>query len=148
MFIMMMMLAISSTIVEMMFAARFSAWRYYAHNYKWFNMLVSIFLSYVLGLAFGASGLIALGAAMVSTVLSIPGYAFLHWNYDSAPARAVGGNLFQHHWDKWKVALVDLSKIIYKVIRFITAPIWMSRIVLQKYKEASAKYKAYKTARV
>lgn len=148
MFMMMIMLAVSSTIVEMMFAANFPAWRHYAHKYKWFNMTVSVFISFILGVAFGAGGLIALGAAMVSTVLSIPGYAYLYLNYDSAAARAVGGNLFKHHWDKWKVALVDLSKVIYKIIRFITAPIWMSRIVVEKFRIFSAKYKAFKAARI
>jgi len=148
MFMMMIMLAVSSTIVEMMFAANFATWRQYAHQYKWFNMTVSVFISFILGVAFGAGGLIALGAAMVSTVLSIPGYAFLHLNYDSDSARAVGGNLFQHHWSKWKVALVDLSKVIYKVIRLITAPIWITRNIVVKYKDLSSKYKAHKAARI
>lgn len=136
---MMIMLAISSTIVEMMFAAKIKAWRVNAHKIKAVNMVISILLSFILGLAFGAAGIIALGAAMISTVLSIPGYAFLHWNYDSPEALKHGGNLTAHIWNKWRQALSDLMKIIYKIIRFITAPIWITRNLIVKYNEYKMK---------
>ena len=70
-FMMMIWLAVASTVVEMMFAARIPSWRKNAHKYKWVNMTLSLLLSFILGLMFGAAGLIALGAAMISTVLSI-----------------------------------------------------------------------------
>jgi uncharacterized membrane protein len=146
MFMMMMMLAISSTIVEMMFAANFSGWRQNAHKYKWFNMAVSVLISFILGIAFGAAGLIALGAAMISTVLSIPGYAFLHWNYDSAKAQTLGIPRTEHikivakqKSEKGKELAGDLAKVAYGTGRVITAPIWISR-------KATTKYKAYKKA--
>jgi len=146
MFMMMMMLAISSTIVEMMFAANFKSWRVNAHKYKWFNMAVSVLISFVLGLAFGAAGLIALGAAMISTVLSIPGYAFLHWNYDSVKAQTLGIPRTEHikavakdKSEKGKELAGDLAKVAYGTGKIITAPIWITR-------KATTKYKAYKKA--
>lgn len=146
MLMMMLMLAISSTIVEMMFAANFPAWRKNAHKYKWFNMAVSILISFILGFAFGAAGLIALGAAMVSTMLSIPGYAFLHWNYDSPKAQTLGTSRTVHiktvvkdKSDKGKELAGDLAKVAYGTGKVITAPIWVTR-------KATTKYKAYKKA--
>lgn len=146
MFMMMIMLAISSTIVEMMFAANFAGWRINAHKYKWFNMVVSVLISFILGIAFGAQGLIALGAAMISTVLSIPGYAFLHWNYDSPKAQTLGTPRTVHiktvvkdKSDKGKELAGDLAKVAYGTGKVITAPIWISR-------KATTKYKAYKKA--
>lgn len=132
MFAMMMMLAISSAIVEMMFAAKIPAWRRNAHKFKWLNMVISILLSFIMGVAFGAGGLIALGAAMISTALSIPGYAFLHWNYDSKLARRHPEGLLLYNFRKWCVALGDLFKLIYKIIRVLTAPIWITRAIIQK----------------
>lgn len=131
---MMIWLAIASTVVEMMFAARIPAWRKNAHKYKWFNMLISILLSFVLGLMFGAAGLIALGAAMISTVLSIPGYTILHWNYDSQQALNHGGNMTKYLRTKWLQAFKDLAKIIYLTIKIITFPIWATRYIVNKIK--------------
>lgn len=146
MLMMMIMLAISSTVVEMMFAANFKSWRVNAHKYKWFNMAISIFISFILGFAFGAAGLIALGAAMVSTMLSIPGYAFLHWNYDSAKAQTLGIPRTEHikivakeKSEKGKELAGDLAKVAYGTGKIITAPIWITR-------KATTKYKAYKKA--
>lgn len=154
MFMMMIMLAVSSTIVEMMFAANFPAWRKNAHKYKWFNMVVSVFISFILGVAFSAGGLIALGAAMISTVLSIPGYAFLYWNFDSPKATTRGGNQFAHikqtskeAYEKWSVALSDLAKLIYSFIRFITFPIWFSRNIYIKAKPYIVKFNNWTDAR-
>ena len=137
---MMIMLAIASTIVEMMFAANLPIWRSYAHKHKWFNMTISIFLSFILGIAFGAAGVIALGAAMISTVLSIPGYAFLHWNFDSEQAKKAGGNLYAKKKKEWVQAISDLFTVIYKFIRFITAPIWITRSAIIKFNTVRAKY--------
>lgn len=154
MFMMMIMLAVSSTIVEMMFAANFAAWRVNAHKYKWFNMVVSVLISFILGVAFSAGGLIALGAAMISTVLSIPGYAFLHWNFDSPRAHARGGNQFAHikqtskeAYEKWSVALSDLAKLFYSLIRLITFPIWFTRNIYIKAKPYIVKFNDWSEAR-
>jgi hypothetical protein len=131
-FTMMIALAISSTVVEMMFAARFPIWRKNAHKYKWVNMTLSILLSFILGVMFGAAGLITLGAAMISTVLSIPGYTFLHWVYDSPQALKHNGNMIVHLRAKWGQAFKDLAKVIYGIIRIITFPIWATRAVIIK----------------
>lgn len=138
-FSMMISLAIASTLVEMMFAARFPIWRKNAHKFKWVNMTISIMLSFILGLMFGAAGLITLGAAMISTVLSIPGYSFLHWNYDSPQAQLNGGNMSNHikrqtkvSIRKWNTAFKDLGKVIYSIIRIITFPLWATRWLVQQ----------------
>jgi hypothetical protein len=141
---MMIMLGVASFIVEMMFAAKIPAWRRNAHKLKWLNMVISIGLSFVLGTAFGAKGIIAMGAAMIGTVLSIPGYAFLHWNYDSPMAQRAGGNLFAQEFAKWKTVMFDFFKVIYKILRIITAPIWITRSILSKY----SAYKSRKTVTV
>ena len=96
------------------------------------NMIISILLSFVLGIMFGAGGLIAMSAAMISTVLSIPGYAFLEWAYDSPQAQKRGGNQIEYYNKRWKQALADLVQLTYKVIRIITFPIWATRAVIIK----------------
>jgi hypothetical protein len=132
---MMIMLAIASTLVEMMFAVNIPAWRRAARQYKWFNMTISIFLSFIMGAAFGAAGVIALGAAMVSTVLSIPGYEFLYWNYDSPHAQRYPGGLLKHSMKKWSTVFKDFFKIVYQILRVITAPIWLTRAAFVKYNQ-------------
>lgn len=142
-----MTLAVMSTIVEMMFAVNFRSWREAAHKYKAVNMIISIFLSFIIGLAFGAGGLIAMTAGMMSTVLSIPGYAFLHWNMDSPKARSLGTTrtnnatkVAKKKYEKTKEVANDLGKVAYGTARVITAPVWVTR-------KATHKYKTYKAAR-
>lgn len=144
-FSMMLTLAVASSIVEGAFAAKVKIWRVNAHKFKWVNMVISIGLSYILGIAFGAEGLITMGAAMLSTVLSIPMYAFLNWNYDTPTAVLHGGNECAYYYDKfkvkleqyklgfnkWRVAMADFGKLIYTIIRTITFPIWMARDLMR-----------------
>jgi len=153
-FQMMIVLAMASTLIEMMFAARFSIWRKNAHKFKWVNMVVSIFLSFILGVAFSAAGLIALGAALISTVLSVPGYAFLHWNMDTPIAIAQGGNRTKFYWDnfhvewtKWRIALGDLGKIFLTIIQVITIPVRVIRKVYNFINKYTKKYNAYVATR-
>lgn len=131
-FSMMIALALASFVVEMMFAAKIVWWRQNAYRLKWFNMVISLVLSWVLGLMFGAAGLIVMGAAMISTAMSIPGYAFLHWNYDSPQATRFGGNMLVHIRKKWVQAFSDLAKVIYSIIKVITFPIWITRWIYNK----------------
>jgi hypothetical protein len=100
-----------------------------------------------MGIAFGASGLVAMGSGVISTVLSVPGYQFLYWNYDSPSAKARGGSQFAYmkknakaSYDKWNVALSDLAKLIYSLIRFITFPIWFTRNAYIKVKPYIVKF--------
>jgi len=134
------MLAVASTIVELAFAANFPRWRQAANNNKAINLSISIVISFILGMAFGAAGLIAMSAAVISTVMSIPGYAFLHWAYDSPRAKKHNGNLLKHYTDKWKQVLTDFVNIVYKVLRIITFPIWATRAVILKFNNIKAKY--------
>lgn len=134
------MLAIASTIIELAFAANFPKWRQAANNNKAINLTISVVISYILGVAFGAAGLIAMSAAIISTVLSIPGYAFLHWAYDSPRAKRHNGNLLKHYTDKWKQVLTDFAEVIYKILRIITFPIWATRAVIVKFNAAKTKF--------
>lgn len=133
---MMIVLGFSSFIVEMMFAVNIPWWRQNAHRLKWVNMIISIALSAILGFVFGAAGLVVMGAALLGTVLSIPGYAFLHWNYDSDQAKAHGGNMLRHIRSRWVQAFKDLAKVIYAIIKVITFPIWAARWIYLKINKA------------
>lgn len=128
-------LAVASSAIEMMFAAKIPAWRRAAKKYKLVNLIASLVLSYILGVMFGAAGLIAMTAAIFSTILSIPGYIFLEWAYDSPQAQKHGGNLIQYHKNRWKTVISDFFTIIYKVLRIITFPIWATRSLITKYRE-------------
>jgi hypothetical protein len=136
---MMLVLAVTSCLLELMIAAKVPIWRQLSGRYPLFNLLNSLFLSFVMGIAFGAAGLVAMGAGVISTVLSVPGYKFLYWNYDTPEAKLHGGNQFKYyranfkvHFSKWQVALSDLTKLTYNFIKFITFPIWFTRAVFVK----------------
>lgn len=140
-------LSVMSTVLELMIAAKIPAWRRLSHRNKIFNLLNSIFISYLVGIAFGAAGLIAMTAGIVSTILSIPGYSLLHWAYDSPQALANGGDMFKHcslkfkiQRDKWKQVLSDFARIVYKILRIITAPIWITRAIIIKINQLKTRY--------
>lgn len=140
---MMLILAVTSTLLELMIAAKIPAWRRLSAKSPLFNLLNSLLISFLTGLAFGAAGLIAMGAGVISTVLSVPGYQFLHWNYDSEMAKRNGGSMYKYTVNKWKTVISDFFKIIYKIMRFITAPIWITRAAIVKYNS----FKSRKVAR-
>lgn len=136
---MMIILAITSTILELMIASKVKWWRQKSYQSKLFNMLNSLFLSFLIGLAFSASGLIAMGAGVISTVLTVPGYKFLHWNYDSEQAQKHNGNMMQHMKSKWLQTIKDFFTLVYKILRIITFPIWGTRWALTKIKAVKTK---------
>lgn len=133
---MMLILAVTSTVLELMIAAKIPAWRKLSHRSKLFNLVNSLVLSFFIGVAFGAAGLIAMGAGVISTLLSYPGYKFLYWAYDSPMALKHGGNMFEYTKKKWMTALKDLAKVIYSVIRVITFPVWATRWAYNKISNA------------
>jgi hypothetical protein len=139
---MVLLLAIASTSLELMIAAQVPLWRQWSHKSKLFNLINSMFLSYIIGIAFGAQGLIAMTAGFVSTFMTIPGYAFLNWNYDTPKAQSVGGNRYAHakaqakpKYEKAKELGGDLVKIGWFTGRTITAPIWIPRKIYRKIKK-------------
>lgn len=136
---MMIILAVTSTLLELMIAAKIKWWRVKSYESKLFNMLNSLFLSFLIGLAFSASGLIAMGAGVISTVLSVPGYKFLHWNYDSEQAQKHNGNMMQHLKSKWFQTIKDFFTLVYKILRIITFPIWGTRWAVTKLKAIKTK---------
>lgn len=136
---MMIILAITSTILELMIASKVKWWRQKSYQSKLFNMLNSLFLSFLIGLAFSASGLIAMGAGVISTVLTVPGYKFLHWNYDSEQAQKHNGNMMQHMKSKWLQTIKDFFTLVYKILRIITFPIWGTRWAVTKIKAVKTK---------
>lgn len=135
-------LALASSAIELMFAAKIPAWRRAAKKYKLVNLIASLALSYVLGAMFGAAGLIAMTAAIFSTILSIPGYIFLEWAYDSPQAQQHGGNLIKYHKNRWTTVISDFITLIYKIIRIITFPIWATRFLIVKYRELKVRITA------
>jgi uncharacterized membrane protein len=146
MFAFMMMLAIASAIVELTFASKFPAWRRAAKKNKAVNLAIAF--SFVLGIMFGAAGLIAMAAAIISTVIAVPGYAVLEWAYDSPEAQAKGGNLIKYYSDKTKTVTKDTLHLIYKILRIITFPIWASRSILEKLQLYMNKYRAFKARHI
>lgn len=129
---MMIILAVTSTLLELMIAAKIPAWRRLSAKSPLFNLLNSLFISFIMGIAFGAAGLVAMGSGVISTVLSVPGYQFLHWNYDSEMAKRNGGSMWKYTLNKWSTTIKDFFQLVYKIMRIITAPIWITRILLQK----------------
>jgi hypothetical protein len=154
---MMIILAITSCALELMIAAKVPIWRQMSAKYPLFNLLNSLVISFIMGIAFGAAGLVAMGAGVISTVLSVPGYQFLKWNYDTPRARAHGGSEYKYHHAifksklenykvtlaKWGVALNDLGKLMYSFIRFLTFPIWMTRDFIVWVRPYVVKYNNY-----
>jgi len=139
MFSFVIVLALASFIFEMIIASKIPSWRRNAKKYKMINLVLSVLLSFVMGVLFGAAGLIVMTAAILSTLMSIPGYSFLYWCYDSPEAKRNGGNQIAYYkkqtvnaFTKMKRACVDLFELIYKIIRIITFPIWGTRALMQK----------------
>lgn len=132
-FSMMITLAVCSSLLEITLAARIKPWRMFCAKYSSANMIVSLMLSYIIGIAFGAEGLIAMGAGVISTILSYPGYKFLYWNYDSPQAIAQGGNRSSFYYHKWKEVIVDFGNMVYKTLRLITFPIRIIRKIRNKF---------------
>lgn len=140
MFMFAFILAFASTCFELMLAAKIPVLRRMSHKSITFNLINSMVISWVVGIMFGAAGLIAMTAGILSTLMSIPGYYILYWMYDSPQAKANGGNQLQYQkqklakeFNKWSIALKDLFKLIYKIIRIITFPFWFLRYCLVKY---------------
>lgn len=137
----MLVLAFASAALELTLAAKIPAWRRAARRNKAVNLTISIFLSFIIGLLFGAAGLIVMSAAVLSTVLVIPGYAFLEWAYDSPQASQHEGNLIKYYTDKWKTVILDFTRLIYKILRILTFPIWFTRDLIRKYQSLKLKLK-------
>lgn len=135
---MVMLLAIFSTLLELMIAAKIPLWRQWSYKSKLFNLLNSLFISYLMGIAFGATGLIAMTAGIISTFLTIPGYTFLYWNYDSPKAKKTPEqNRYQHAKQKLSEPAADMAKIGFVAVKIITAPLWVPRRVYAKMKGAA-----------
>ena len=117
-------LAFASFIFEMLIASKFPIWRKLAHKSKLANLTLSLILSYVLGELFGAAGLIVMTAAIISTLLSIPGYTYLSWNYDTDTAKALPEKSRYKHEE---IKVKKLGADLYTLGKIITIPIWLPR---------------------
>lgn len=133
------LLAIASFAMEMTIASKIPAMRRIAKNYVLANLAISIGISYSIGILFGAVGLIAMTAAIASTLMSIPGYQYLYWCHDSPQALAVGGNMYAHtksqlktSISKWGVLMKDFKRIVYVTLKTVTFPIWFTRSIVSK----------------
>ena len=151
---MMLILAVTSCALELMIAAKIPAWRRLSARSPLFNLLNSLAISFAMGLAFGGNGLVAMGAGVISTILSVPGYQFLRWNYDTPEAKAQGGNRavyywrnFHVHWAKWRKVLGEFNQLIYTIFRIITIPVRILNSVYKFIRPYILKYNAYVEAK-
>ena len=127
---MMIILSITSCALELMIASKVPIWRRLSGKYPLFNLLNSLVISFVMGIAFGAAGLVTLGAGIISTIMSVPGYKFLYWNYDTPEAHAQGGNRSKYYWSnfhvhcaRWRKVLGEFNQLMYAFFRAITFPV-------------------------
>lgn len=147
---MMIILSITSCALELMIAAKVPIWRKLSAKYPLFNLLNSLVISFIMGIAFGANGLVAMGAGVISTILSVPGYQFLYWNYDTPIAKIQGGNRtiyywknFHVHWAKWRKVLGEFNQLMYAIFRFITIPVRILNKIMSFINPYIKKFNAY-----
>jgi hypothetical protein len=121
-------LAFVSFIFEMLIASKFPIWRKLAYSSKLANLALSLLLSYILGIAFGAAGLTVMTAALLSTLMSIPGYNYLAWNYDTPKAKSLPEkSRYKHEEIKVKKLSGDLYLMAKGTAKIITSPVWIPR---------------------
>lgn len=103
-------------------------------NHRLFNAAFSLGLSYVLGFAFGAAGMIVLFAGILSTLLSFPMYAMLEWNFanDNVIAQWRAKN-----WSRIVRTWSDLGKLLWWCIRIITLPVRIISTIFEAYRRTS-----------
>lgn len=141
---MMLILAVTSCALELMIAAKVPAWRRLSAKSPLFNLVNSLAISFVMGMAFGASGLIAMGAGVISTILSVPGYQFLKWNYDTPKAMALPEKTrVKHEAVKVKKLSSDLYTLGKGTAKVITIPVWLPRDYI--YNPSKKVYKKIKS---
>jgi len=135
-------LAIASFALEMLIASKVPLMRQLAKNNILVNLAISLGLSYVIGTMFGAIGLTAMTAAIISTLMSIPGYQVLEWTYDTEKAHAEGGNRIAHKKQqaketskKWSQTISDFFKIVYFILKVVTFPLWATRLLVSKVRK-------------
>lgn len=110
------------------------------------NITFSVLLSALLGVFFGATGLVALFAGIVSTCITQPWYSLApkvraivdHWKTRKLKAHATSGKL-QAIWADFKRPVQDTIKLVLVFLKIITFPFVAAR-------KASAKYTAMKEA--
>lgn len=127
-------LAFTAFMAEMIFASKVSFWRQIAAKSKLANLIMSLLFSYTLASLFGAAGLIAMTAAILAMLMSIPGYAALAYLLDSEHAKEKGGDLMKYYWEKFSSVMSDFIILTYKTLRVITFPVWGTRAVVNKVK--------------
>lgn len=151
---MMIILSITSCALELMIAAKVPIWRKLSGKYPLFNLINSLVISFFMGIAFGAAGLVTLGAGVISTIMSVPGYKFLYWNYDTPEAHAQGGSRvkyywanFHVHWAKWRKVLGEFNQLMYAIFRVITLPVRILNKCYQVIRPLILKFNAYAQAK-
>lgn len=124
-------LAVISTVFEGIIAARSRYLRRLAGRRVSINLGVSLTVSLVLGSLFGAIGLIALTAGLLSTLMSVPVYRFLYWNFDSPKAVQVGGNRLLGQVRGWRQSARERStrmrERLATAFRILVVPIRFAR---------------------
>ena len=135
-------LAIASFAFEMLIASKIPVMRVLAKENVLINLTISLAISYAIGTMFGAIGLTAMTAAIISTLMSIPGYHILEWVYDTEEAHAEGGNRIQYKKEqvkkttkKWSQTISDFFKIIFFLLKVVTFPLWIARLLVTKVRK-------------
>jgi len=151
-------LGLASAFIEIKFVKSSAKFAYIMeHGYKlpllpwtvsaqFINITFSMLLSVVLGMFFGATGLVALFAGIVSTCITQPYYSLepkvlatiSHWRSRKAQASKMGTKL-SAIWADFKRPVQDFIKLVLIALRIITFPFVAAR-------KASAKYTAMKEA--
>ena len=113
-------LAFASAAFEIGIAEKIPAYRRLAGKYMLVNLAGSVALSYTMGMLFGAGGLIAMTAGIMSTIMNIPYYKgrFYYDNNSESIHKGLG-------------AFRDLGKMVVKFVVVITWPVRFCRAILQ-----------------
>jgi hypothetical protein len=131
MFTMACMLAVMSTGIEMYFVCQYEGIRMFMIRHQKFGLWLSFFLSFGMGYVFGAEGLIAMFAAIMSTIMSLIIYESGALKYADQAERALVAA-------KIKAVALDVLGFIRFVYRVMSAPYHFWLYLQRKYRTAAS----------
>lgn len=123
-------LAVCSTAFEMIIASKWDWWRTKAAHSLLVCGVGSIVLSYVLGVAFGAHGLIGMTAGIMSTVMSAMCYPILEL-YLKHKTEIAGYKTRSRAWLERNIqTLADFGRFLMSIVRLVTLPFRIIRFFM------------------
>lgn len=133
MFALALSLAVSSLILEMAIAKRWNWYREVASHNLIINMVGSLLLSYMIGIAFGAAGLIVMTAALVSTAMTIPCYKILNlW--------CAHEEVILQKKTQIQTTTRDFLRVIWYFMRIVTFPFRAVRWIIAQGNRLSSRF--------